>query len=162
MTPGMLINLREKWATHISTDAAAWPSGPYFTVAPPAFTIPVFTEKLATLQQKITDGLLKTGLSVLIATVVAKKARNELPGFLAFEGIVAVAHVISTPNANPSQLAASDVAERIAWDTTKFKFNGAPMRLLDLSLSRVNSAPGRVAYDVIYTVDTKTAEMPTR
>jgi len=150
---GLLITLRESWADFLRTDAA---SAAYFNADP---AIPIFTEKLKSIEQAIIDVQKKFGLNIVIMTVVARDRQNQVPG-LWFKNVVAVARVIESPLANTTGICASDLAEAIAYFSGGFKLYGKhPMKLQDIALAPV---PAGVAYDVIYSVQGGIEEMPTR
>ena len=117
-TVGTLIGLQEAAADFVKTGDTA--SKAYFTDATPA--IGIFTEQLASLQQKIDDGLRRTGLSVLVRTVTAKRAKNNIAGKKGYGNVMLAFMIGCTPNANPSGIHPATVAEKIVWVMGRFKY----------------------------------------
>lgn len=157
---GLLSAIREDWGTFLRTDIASGARA-FFSPDAPAVSIPVITEKLGTIEQRISDGLTATGLSVLIATVVASGARNQIPGKIAFEKVVAVARVFENPATNLTGITASDCAEKIFWVTRHFKTaDGTPLQFEKIQLGTVD--PKRICYDVFYNIDCSSSVQPVR
>jgi len=156
---GLLTSIREEWATNLTTHEASGAKA-FFTPDAPLLPIPVITEKLGTIEQRINDGLTKTGLSVLIATVVAKGGRNQIPGRLSLANIIAAARVFEDPKSNQTGISASDCAEAIYWFTKQFKTaGGSPFSFVSIGLGK---DPTRVCYDVVYSIDGDTSTRPSR
>ena len=64
---GLLVDLREQWAQHLRADETSG-AGAYFSLAP---AIAIYTEKLKSIEQTITNVQLKVGLNVIVLTVIA-------------------------------------------------------------------------------------------
>lgn len=155
---GLLTSIRESSATFLTTDVPSGASA-YFTPALPLLPIIVITEKLGTVEDRINKGLTQTGVSVLIATVVASDAQNQLPDRLYFGKVLFVARCFENPKANLSKVACSDLAEATAFFLRKFKPFGAPMLFMSIGLGK---DPTRLCYDVIFNVATGTMTTPVR
>jgi hypothetical protein len=141
---GLLTTLRENFAVFLSGDVASGATA-YFTDA--AKPITVFTEKLKSFEQAITDALASTGLAVVVATATATEAQSQCPDLLAFNNVKLLVRVLENPAANDTGVSASDCAEVIAALARKFKFNGSPLRLIEITLG---DNPGALAYDVVF------------
>ena len=157
---GLLAQLQAAAAAFLTAEPTL--GQPYFLPSAPAVVIPVFTEQVASLQQKINDGLMRTGLSILIRTVAGGAARNNVPDQLCFGDVSLVFMVGCTPNANPSGLDPSTVAEMIWWVMRKFKFNGVTPEHI-----RTQLLPAQIESQVHWGVefrlaDLKSATPPTR
>lgn len=156
---GLLVSIREDWGTFLGTDVASGAKA-FFNPDAPGLPISIITEKLGTVEQRINAGLTKTGLSVMIATVVAKGGRNNIPGRLSFSNIIAVARCFEQPVTNRTGIGASDLAEAIFWFTRQFKTaGGSPMLFQAIALG---NDPKRVCYDVLYTIDGDSSTPPAR
>ena len=169
---GLLVTLRESWANHLlgydTLDAVAgWTMTPRaFFAAEPA--IPVFTEKLNTIEQAVTNSLLKTGISVIVATVIARKCEPQQPGVLYYRDITAVARVIANPKTNMTGLEGSDIAEAIVWFTKKWNPPGgctAKHEEIVIGTHGYGSPASRqqaVCWDVLYSLEGKAQTPPSR
>jgi len=152
---GLLVDIRESWANYLLTDQASG-SAAYFAADP---AIPVYTEKLKTIDQAITNAKTTIGLNVVIVTVIAKEAQNQIRG-LYFKNILAIARVMESPRVNKSGVCASDLAESVAWFTRKFTYNGeSPLLLENISLAPTKDG---ITYDVIYKLQGGVFTAPTR
>jgi hypothetical protein len=152
---GLLVDIRESWANYLLTDQASGSAG-YFAAAP---AIPVFTEKLKTIDQAIQDAKTQIGLNVVIVTIVAKGGQNQQRG-LYFKSIKAVARVMENPKVNQTRVCASDCAEAIAWFTRKFNFASEfPLLLEDIALA---PTPTGIAYDVLFNIEGSLNTAPIR
>jgi len=181
---GLLVTLRESWATHLLTydtlDAVAnWSITPkdYFNSqangagilnSEGATPIPIFTEKLKTLEQSITDAMLKFGIGVLIATVIAQQFEPQQPGMLYYKDITAVARVIVNPPTNLTGLEGGDVAEAIVWFTRKWNPDAAmAVKHQEIVIGTHQYGPSgarkeAVCWDVLYSIEGKTSAAPSR
>jgi hypothetical protein len=152
---GLLVDIRESWANYLLTDQASG-SATYFAADP---AIPVYTEKLKTINQALTDAKTKIGLSVVIVTVVAKGAQNQQRG-LYFKNIKAVARVMENPKVNMTGVCASDLAEAVAWFSRKYLYAVEYSLLLeDITLAPV---PSGIAYDVLFNIEGAITTAPAR
>lgn len=157
-TTGTLIALQDAAAEFLRTGDTA--AKAYFTDATPA--IGIFTEQLAALQQKIDDGLRRTGISVLVRTVTASKARNNVPGKKGYGRVMLACMVGCTPNANPSGLHPATVAEKIVWVMGRFKFLHVTPEHESTELLPVQ-IPDQVHYAVLFSLgDLFSSTEPTR
>jgi len=157
-TTGTLIALQEAAAAFLRTGDSA--AKTYFTDTTPV--IGIFTEQLAALQQKIDEGLRRTGVSVLVRTVTASKANNAIPGKKGFGRVVLAFMVGCTPNVNPSGLHPATVAEKIVWVMGRFKFLGVTPEHESTELLPVQIAD-QVHYAVLFSLgDLFTNVEPTR
>ena len=167
---GLLVNIRESWANFLATDAGSGAAA-FFSPAAPALPISIFTEKLKTIEQNLTDAQTRRGMSVVIVTVSARGAQNQMRGIsgtagaIEFKKIMAVARVYEAPKTNSIGLSCSDVAEAVAWFTRKFtppSENRTIFALEDISLAPNSGRPDSLAYDVIYTVEGTLYQAPAR
>jgi hypothetical protein len=151
---GMLSSVREEWATFLRENSDSGAAA-YFGAAP---AIEIYTEKLKSIDQIVTDALKRLGLTVMIVTVVARDAKNQMAG-LAFGDVACVARVFENPKLNATGVSASDCAEAIAWFTRRFSFEGQPLRLVEISLG---DDPRALTYDVIFSLEAQRETAPTR
>lgn len=156
--PGLLSTIQTACATH---GAAI----PFFNpaVADPVDTetpaVPFFYEQLKSVDQKINDVLLRLGLAVLVATVVATDARNSGQG-ITFKDIAVVFRVYESPTINASGVTCSDCAEAIAWHFKRFSpIQGAQLVLKGIALGQ---DPKNLVYDVLFTIEAAITAAPTR
>ena len=154
---GLLVDIRENWATFLGSDVASGAHA-YFNPSAPAKPIGIFTEKLKTIEQSITEAQMKVGLNVVIVTVQAKGAMNQIQG-LYFGRILCVARIMENPKVNMTGVSASDCAEAVAWFTRKFSPEGYVMEFQDIMLASHQTA---LAYDVLYTIEAGTTTPPAR
>lgn len=147
-TTGMLIALQEAAATFLRTGDTA--AKAYFTDTAPA--IGIYTEQLAALQQKIDEGLRRTGVSILVRTVTANKARNNVPGKIGYGRVMLAVLVGCTPNANPSGLHPATVAEKVVWCLKRFAFRGVTPQHEATDLLPKQSED-QVHYSVIFSLE---------
>lgn len=156
---GLLVNLRESWAEFLRSSTNDKDGGPaaYFSAAP---VIPIYTEKLATINEAIEAAKRQLGLCVVVVTVTARQGQNQVPGQLYFKDIAIVARVMETPRTNRTGVSASDCAEAIAWFTRRFRGpEDTAMLFQDIALAAM---PGGVAYDVIYAAEGGITSAPVR
>lgn len=147
----MLTEIRETFATYLR-------ELDYFSAAP---TIPVYTEKLKTLENELQKGIAQFGLSVLVTTVLARGAKNNVPKELYFGDIGVVVHVMENPKLNlKSNVSASDLAEVIAWHGKRFAPLGdAVLQLKDIVLGE---HPVLLVYHVLFTMEGSITAAPVR
>jgi hypothetical protein len=162
---GLLTGIRESWAEWLLQTQELPGRAPGETIPGPAVyfgaapAIPIYTEKRKTLEGDLQTAASRIGLSVLIATVNARRAQNQQHG-LWFSGIHAVARVQEIPRTNITGVSASDCAEALAFFTRRFKFAGEfPMQLEEIALDGEGAG---VVYDVIFTLEAGTLTPPTR
>jgi len=151
---GMLVTIRESWAHFLRTDVASGAHA-YFSTHP---VIPIYTEKLKTIDQSIIDALSGIGLSVVLVTVTAKDAQNQIGG-LYFNHIIGCARVLENPTVNDTGIAASDLAEAVAWFSRKFTPANGALKLQDIMLAQ---HPSALAYDVFFTMEAGITTPPRR
>lgn len=138
---------------------------PYFNPAladPPDSSkpaIPFFYEQLKSVDGKINDVLIKLGLAVLVATVVASQAKNQHTG-LRFGDIAVVFRVFESPILNTAEVSASDCAEAIAFYFKGFKATAD--KCLALQGIALGQDPKNLVYDVLFTIEAGTETPPTR
>ena len=147
----MLTEIREAVATYLG-------GLDYFNAAP---AIPVYTEKLKTLENDLQKGIANFGISVLVTTVVARDAQNQIPKRLDFKKIGVVVHVLENPKLNlKSNVSASDLAEVIAWHCRKFAPLGdAVLELKDIILGE---HPTLLVYHIIFSMEGSMLTPPVR
>jgi len=147
----MLTDIRENFAAHLI-------GLPYFTLPT---QIPVYTEKLKTLENDLNKGIAEFGLSCLVTTAVARDAQNQVAKKLYFKDIVVVVHAMEQPKLNlKSGVSASDLAEAIAWFGVRF----APLGEVNLQLKDIllGEHPSLLIYHVIFTMEGALTSAPIR
>ena len=147
----MLTEIRENFATYLR-------ELDYFIQDP---AIPVYTEKLKTLENELQKGIASFGLSVLVTTTIAKGGQNQIPKQVYFKDIIVVVHVLENPKLNlKSGVSASDLAEAIAWHGRKF----APLQDSTLQLKDIllGEHPTLLTYHVIFGMEGALTNPPVR
>lgn len=141
--PGILTTIRESLAEFLRSDAASGAKA-YFTDH--AKPIGIYTEKLKSFEQSITDALASIGLAIVVATVTAKDAKIE-PGKLRFGKVTILVRCYESPDTNDTDLAASDVAEACVEFLKDFRIYAAPLSFQSLT---IGNDKVRLCYDVIF------------
>lgn len=156
---GLLVSIRESWAEFLRSNTEGEDGGPaaFFGAAP---AIPIYTEKLKTISQAITDAQTKIGLNIVIVTVTAREAQAQHPGELWFGKIAVVARVMENPKINHTGVCASDCAEAVAWYSKRFQLGGGfPLMFREIALA---PHEGSLVYDVVFTLEAGTPTAPSR
>lgn len=144
--PGILTTIREQFAEFLRSHEDSGAKD-YFSDQPKR--IEVFTEKLKSFEQSITDALTATGVAVIIATVTAKDAKVE-PGKIRFGKVSLVARCYESPDTNDTDVSASDIAEAIAEFAKSFRVFGSPLAFQSITLGNDRV---RLCYDVIFSAN---------
>ena len=147
----MLTEIRETFAAYLR-------DLDYFTSPT---QIPVFTEKLKTLENDLQKGLSNFGISALVMTATGKHAQNQVPRQLRFEDVKVLVSAIESPKVNiKSGVSASDLAEAIAWYGKGFSPLGDAGLLFEGI--ELGEHPTQLVYHVIFKLEGAIQSAPTR
>jgi hypothetical protein len=136
----------------------------FFTTPTP---ILVLTEQKADYEVELDNQVAALGLCLLILTVTATDAQNQMLGAnaapaIAFKKIDVRARALGDPSVNNTGVSVSSLAEAAAWHLRGFKpiANEGPLVLESIELVEDRSAP--LAYDAIFSLSAKSATAPAR